>query len=238
MHALIPPQCHLSSMAPSIATPEEAYSAFFTAWDDISAECCAVLGSEVHYQAMIYHALRVKGSVPQGQLGMNVKIWLKGAHTSLFKKFDQLKHPDYQGGYEPIPDVAIFHEDIKKDWRRRNYKKTAKYLLLAVEVKASERELKRLFPAEIIRDIEKLNALRAELRWRRHHTIVPVMVVIDTAPEPEERMTKEAFEEVMEKAAALSVHFFYCGPNGCFAPSVAAAVPELSTSLDSGKGVV
>lgn len=225
-------------MAPVIATPEEAYAAFSGAWKEISRECCEVLGSELHYQAMIYYALRAMGPVPRDQLGMNVKIWLKGARTSLYKKLDKLKHPDYQGGYEPIPDVAIFHEDINKDWRRRNYKETAKHLLLAVEVKASERELKRLYPAEIIRDIEKLNALRAELRWRGHHTIVPVMVVIDTAPEPEERMTEDSFKVVMEHATTLNVPLFYCGPTGCFAPPGVTGMSELSTPMDSEKGVV
>lgn len=102
-------------MATEIATPADAYAAFLVAWPTIVEECCAVWGSELHYQAMIYRALREAGAVPQDQLGMNVKIWLEGSRTPLFRKLDKRKHPDYRGGFEPIPDVVIFNEEIKGD---------------------------------------------------------------------------------------------------------------------------
>lgn len=226
-------------MAPGIATPEEAYSAFITAWPAIVDECRAVLGSEQHYQAMVYQALRMEGGVPRDQLGMNVKIWLEGYFTKLFRELDEKKHPDFRGGFEPVPDVAIFHKDIKGDWRRRRYRETAKHLLLAVEVKASEREKKRLGPREIISDIEKLDAFRKELwhRAKKGRKIIPVMLVLDTAPLPEERMTESALDEVQERASTLNVRFFYCGVSGCIAPPDATTAVNLIEPMDSGKGV-
>lgn len=204
-------------MTTGIATPADAYAAFLAAWPKIVEECCAVWGSELHYQAMIYHALRTTGAVPRCQVGMNVKIWLEGCRTPLFRKLDKKKHPEYRGGFEPIPDVVIFHGDIVCDWRRRNYEKTAEHLLLAVEVKASERDAGRLGPGEIISDIAKLDAFREELRLRGT-TMVPVMVVIDTAKKPGERMTASGFEEVRDHARELEVPFFYCGPERCVMP--------------------
>ena len=143
---------------------------------------------------------------------MNVKIWLGGTQTPLFQKLDERKHPDYRGGFEPIPDVVIYTDEIAGDWRRRNYKETSRHFLLAIEVKASERDAGRLRPGEIIADIEKLSAFREELR-HRGTTMVPVMLVIDTAKNVNERMTTSSFEEVQDRARILEVPFFYCSPD-------------------------
>ncbi len=125
-----------------------------------------MLGSELHYQTLLYHCLRAHGRVPSGQLGMNVKMWITGVVTDLFRGLDEKKRPDYRGGFEPIPDVVIFRHDIHGDWRRRNRDKTVKRALMAVEVKASEREKKRLGPKEIVDDVLKLEALRIEALHR------------------------------------------------------------------------
>jgi hypothetical protein len=82
----------------------------------------SVLGSELHYHAMIYHSLRTVGNVPLGQLGMNVKMWIDDPVSELFLTLDRRKHQNYQGGFEPIPDVVIFNPSINLDWRRRNRK--------------------------------------------------------------------------------------------------------------------
>ena len=63
-------------MASGITKPEHAYARLLKAWPAIVDECRAVWGSELHYQAMIYHALRTAGRVPREQLGMNVKIMI------------------------------------------------------------------------------------------------------------------------------------------------------------------
>lgn len=86
------------------------------------------MGSELHYQAVIYHCLRSVGKVHPGQLGMNVKIWISDAVSDLFR-----------GGREPIPDLVIFSPDIAGDFRRRNYANTLRRMLLAAEIKVSER---------------------------------------------------------------------------------------------------
>ena len=48
-------------------------------------ECRAVLGGELHYQAMAYHALRMAG-VPLAQVGMNVKQWIAEPTSELFRQ--------------------------------------------------------------------------------------------------------------------------------------------------------
>ena len=128
---------------------EEARVALQNAWPQIKSECLSVFGSELHYQAMIYHALRIDGRVPANQIGMNVKMWIGKPISELFKKLSNSKHENYRGGFEPIPDIVIFKPDIDSDWRRRNNKNTLQNMLIAIEVKASERAKSRLRLAEI-----------------------------------------------------------------------------------------
>ena len=179
------------SGAAMIETKRAAWSAIEKAWPMIVEECSAVLGSELHYQAMIYHALRAAGGVPRGQLGMNVKQWITDPVSKLFRELDLSKHENYRGGFEPIPDIVIFSPEIEGDWRRRNREKTLEHMLVAIEVKASEREGGRLSPSEISKDILKLCAHREEAQ-HRGADFVPVMMVIDTAPIASERMTSRA----------------------------------------------
>jgi hypothetical protein len=47
-----------------ITKREDALAAIDKAWPTICEECLSVLGGELHYQAMIYHALRSAGGVP------------------------------------------------------------------------------------------------------------------------------------------------------------------------------
>ena len=52
-----------------------------SAYSEIVKECRLVLGSELHYQAMIHHLLRTSGSVPFNQMGMNVKKTIENCQT-------------------------------------------------------------------------------------------------------------------------------------------------------------
>jgi hypothetical protein len=204
------PQPHTGS---TIETRDDALKAFRRAWPHFVAECRSVLGSELHYQALLYHCLRVYGEVPSRQLGMNVKMWITDVVTDLFRKLDEKKHPDYRGGFEPIPDVVIFRPEIDGDWRRRNRDNTLRQALMAIEVKASEREKKRLGPKEIVEDILKLEALRVEALHRGGSDMLPVVVVVDTAPEANERMTPYARQEIEAAARERGVHLFYVSPS-------------------------
>jgi hypothetical protein len=130
----------------AIETMPDALEAFQKAWPPFVAECRSVLGSELHYQALLYHCLRAHGQVPSGQLGMNVKMRIMDPVSDLFQDLDEKKHPDYRGGFEPIPDVVIFRHDIHGDWRRRNRDKTVKRALMAVEVKVSDGRRSDLVP--------------------------------------------------------------------------------------------
>lgn len=211
-------------MASGITKPAHAYARFLKAWPAIVNECRAVWASELHYQAMIYHTLRTAGPVPREQLGMNVKIMIEDPSSEFFREGDKARHPDFQGGCEPIPDIAIFHRWVWGDFRRRNCDETFNNLLLAAEVKVSERADSRLQPGEIINDIRKLDALRQEVRdWKLE--IVPVMLVIDTAETSEGRMTRPSLGKVRKFAEELEVPFFYCGTYRCIAPDEAPAVP-------------
>ena len=169
----------------------EVKQAIQKAWPIIKTECLSVLGSELHYQAMIYHLLRTEGNIPLKQLGMNVKMWIDNPVSELFQTLDKRKHQDFQGGFEPIPDVVIFKPSINGDWRRRNNHETLTNMLVAIEVKASEREKSRLQPSEIKLDIQKLAALGDEV-LARDSDVFPLMLVIDSAPRQEERMTESA----------------------------------------------
>lgn len=189
----------------------DAKNAIKEAWPFIKKECLSVFGSELHYQAMIYHSLRCAGKVPIGQIGMNVKMWIDNPVSDLFKKLDKRKHKDYQGGFEPIPDVVIFKTDIDSDWRRRNSKKALLNMLAAIEVKASERNNSRLQPSEILLDIRKLAAHRQEV-VSRGADFLPVMLIIDSAPELKERMTQSAVEQSMNLSSELGVGFLYISP--------------------------
>ena len=60
----------------AMQTRDDALGALQRAWPPFVAECRSVLGSELHYQALLYHCLRAHGSVPSRQLGMNVKMWI------------------------------------------------------------------------------------------------------------------------------------------------------------------
>ena len=192
-------------------TIHDATAALEAAWPEVVKQSRQVLGSELFYQALVYHCLREHGKVPICQVGMNVKMRISNPVSDLFKKLDLRKHQDYQGGFEPIPDVCLFTSHVNADWRRRNRAKTLSSLLLAIEIKASEREKGRLRIGEIKTDIEKLAAHHEEAR-ARGHSFLPVMMVIDTAPDKNERMTTKSLEEAQAIAVELAVGFMYLSP--------------------------
>jgi hypothetical protein len=193
------------------------------AWPLIAAECRSALGGELHYQAMAYHCLRRAG-LPATQLGMNVKQWIDAPVTPLFRALDARKQVGFQGGFEPIPDIVIFRPAIGGDWRRRNRQATLRHMLLAIEVKASERADGRLGAGEVIRDIRKLAAHRDELR-NRGGDMHPVMMVIDTAPLAEERMPAAKLDLASAAAQAQGVSFLYVSPMVA-RMELAVALPE------------
>ena len=192
-------------------TIHDATAALEAAWPEIVKQSREVLGSELFYQALVYHCLRSHGKVPIGQLGMNVKMRISNPVSPLFQKLDSKKHKDYQGAFEPIPDVCLFSPDVNADWRRRSRAKTLSSLLLAIEIKASERDKGRLRIGEIKTDIEKLAAHHEEAR-AQGYSFLPVVMVIDTAPDENERMTSQSLKTAQGLAAELAVGFMYLSP--------------------------
>jgi hypothetical protein len=195
-----------------VETSADALGALKRAWPTFVTECRSVLGSELHYQALLYHCLRTHGVVPPRQLGMNVKMRIMDPVSEHFRMLDEKRHPDYRGGFEPIPDVVIFRPEIDGDFRRRNRENTSRQMLMAIEIKASERHPSRLGAREIVKDILKLEALRIEAR-HRGSDVLPAISTIDTAPEANERMTSYARQEVEAAAREHGVCFFYVSPS-------------------------
>lgn len=190
-----------------ITSHNDALSLIEDAYNNMVGECTAVLGSELHYQAMVYHSLRLSG-VPASQIGMNVKMWISDPITPLFQTLDLKKNCRFRGGFEPIPDVVIFSPAINGDWRRRNRRETLKHSLVAIEVKASERHKGRLRQKEIICDIEKLSAHRDEAIYRGAG-FAPVILIVDSAPDLIERMTRNSLECCITRAEKEDVGIIY-----------------------------
>jgi hypothetical protein len=171
-----------------------------------------VLASELHYQALLYHCLRDRGGIPSAQLGMNVKIWIPNVVSDLFRELDVRKAEGFRGGFEPIPDVVVFGPAMGGDFRRRNHANTLRHMLVAIEVKASERHLGRSRPGKIVDDILKLDALPAEARHRGSDLLAAV-VVVDSAPEGAVRMMTPGGRRAAEDAALeREVGLFYVSP--------------------------
>lgn len=189
-------------------TQAEALAALTRSWPVIVEECRCVLGSELHYQAIVYHCLREVGRVPSKQVGMNVKMWIPDVVSDYFKALDLRKAEGFRGGFEPIPDVVIFRPDIHGDFRRRNYSNTLQQTLMAIEIKASERYKGRLGVKEIIDDVLKLDAHRLEAQHRESN-FLPAVMVVDTAPDPVERMRGEAVDAARSAAEERGICFFY-----------------------------
>jgi hypothetical protein len=187
---------------------DDALRAFDLAWPLLCQECVAVLGSELHYQAMVYYALRTAGGIPANQLGMNVKQYIPDVQSELFRKFDSAKHKDYRGGFEPIPDVVIFSPAVEGDWRRRRREHTIKHMLLAIEVKASERANGRLSQAEISTDIRKIASHRQEV-CHLGYNFHPIMLIIDSARDRKERVSLKSLETCRKLAVELDVEWRY-----------------------------
>jgi len=197
-----------------IETHLDAIDAVRKAYSLMLAECQKVLGSELHYQAMIYHCLRISG-VPSSQVGMNVKMLISNPVTPHFQTLDKRKNARYQGGFEPIPDIVIFSPRINGDWRRRNRINTLQETLVAIEVKASERHKGRLTESEIVNDLKKLIAHRNEA-LHRNAGFAPVMIIVDTAPDPVERMKQFAIDRCKEYSTKENVGLIYIGADTHF----------------------
>jgi len=197
---------------------KDARDALLRAWPTIVRECRQVLGSEQHYQAVVYHCLRTAGRVPLRQLGMNVKIGIYSPKAPLFRRRAKQRHEDYQGHFEPIPDVVFFPSVIEGDWRRRRFEETLKQMIGAVEIKASERDKNRLQKGEVIHDIEKLAAHKHEKKHRHNAGFYAAVMVIDTAPETAEQMTPTGRDKVVRSAKENGVDFFYVSNSLSFSP--------------------
>jgi hypothetical protein len=84
-------------------------------------------------------------------------------------------------------------------------------MVLAIEIKASERQDGRLRASETVRDVWKLAAHRDEVR-HRGGDMHPVIMIIDTAPEKPERMREWSLGEVKRTSTEHGISFFYVSP--------------------------
>lgn len=199
-----------STMLCNIESSEDALRSLTEAWHQICAECCDVLAGELHYQNMLYHALRTAG-VPHTQLGMNVRQYICDPVTELYKANALRKAVNYRKGFECIPDAVIFSAAVNGDWRRRSAAWSVRHMLLAIEVKASERHNNRLSLAEIMGDINKLVAHRQEVTALGNDQFIAVMMVIDIAKDESERMRPHHISACHKYAEDNGVRWFYTG---------------------------
>jgi hypothetical protein len=181
------------------------------AWPLIVDESRQQLGGELHYQAVAYHCLRQAG-VPARQMGMNVKQMIEQPVSALFRSWSEKKSEAYRGGFEPIPDIVLFKPEVNGNWQRRNAEATLTNMLMAIEVKASERAGGRLSIAEITRDIAKLAAHREEV-VHRGGGMTSVMMVIDVALSEKERMRESDVARCASMAADQGVGWLYVSPD-------------------------
>lgn len=178
---------------------------------NIIHECRLVLGSELHYQAMVYHLLRKVGEVPLNQLGMNVKTTISNVSSPFLKQRILKKNKKYQSfGIEIIPDISFFRTDINGDWRRRNHINTFKETLYSLEIKASERANGRIAYSEIETDLLKLKAQAEETERQHNRKIGAGLMIIDVAPKLEERITVNSLNriKVLSELHAIDVWYF------------------------------
>lgn len=194
---------------PQMRTIADAQALFDSAWQIMTREIPRILGGELHYQAMVYHALRTAGA-PIDQIGMNVKQWIEAPRSDLFRSLADRKHVDFRKGFEPIPDVVMFGPQVGGDWRRRNRAVTLRSMLMAIEIKASERAGGRLSRAEVVRDLLKLAAHREEV-IHLGADMAPVMVVIDVAPSRGERMRSNDIDHCSKLAEERQIQWRYFG---------------------------
>jgi hypothetical protein len=87
-------------------------------------------------------------------------------------------------------------------------------MLMAIEMKASERAGSRISDAEVLWDIGKLDAHRIEGEQRHKRTIGAVIMIINTAPRREERMTDLSINRVRARAREAGVDFYYVSEIG------------------------
>lgn len=188
----------------------ECITCISNSFDNIVSECRSVLGSELHYQAMIYYILRSVGQVPVSQMGMNVKTTIKNPKNDFLKFRIQNKNIKFQSdGIEIIPDLTIFGRAINSDWRRRNYKNTLKETLFALEIKASERHKGRISFKEIETDILKLKAQYEETLINCRRKIGIGILIIDVAPDVNERIKTSTLKRIIELSKSNSVNLWY-----------------------------
>ncbi len=196
---------------PKICTVTEAIAALKNSWNIIIQECRSVYGGELQYQAILYHILRKVGEVPVTQLGMNVRVKFYQPISKAFIERSNSRKEGYEGVHEVIPDVVIYDPNVRGKWQRRLADRTVKNMLLAMEMKCSERKEGRIQPAEIRKDLLKLHALREEAE-ARSRTISPVVFIVDTAVDPNERMRDSALNQIKAEAKDLNIGLLYLPP--------------------------
>jgi len=189
---------------------QECQKSISNSFRAIILECRSVLGSELHYQAMVYFNLRLIGKIPVSQMGMNVKTTAENPVTDFFKSRVEAKHINFRSfGIEFIPDISIYTTNLNSDWRRRNFKNTLKETLYSLEIKASERYKSRLAYKEIETDIFKLKAQYDETFSKYGKRIGVGILIIDTAPKINERMKSSTLARLLELSKQNDIDFWY-----------------------------
>jgi hypothetical protein len=142
---------------------------------------------------------------------MNVRIKFYNPVNKDFIERSNSRKEEYRGVHEVIPDLVIYDPDVRGKWQRRMADGTVRSILVTMEMKCSERKQGRLQQGEIEKDLKKLVALREEAQARSKQ-ILPVMFIVDTAVDHEERMRQSVLQNIIQKAKLLNIGLLYLPP--------------------------
>lgn len=155
------PEFQNEAMSDLLATLQDALAALDRAWPTICDECLQVPGGERQYQAVIYHALRSVGGVPNRQLAMNVRQFIQSPKSKYFKTLQGSSHKSFL----PTLDIVMLQADAGADRRTEISGK----MILAIKVVAPDdhqRRGKRIRANEVLNAIRKLAGIREEMQQK------------------------------------------------------------------------
>ena len=116
---------------------DDAIRSIRVAWPGIIDDCCEVLGSELHYQAMIYHRLRTDGQIPVAQLGMNVPMYLANPVTPYFQDLIEKRKKrksayDFKTVFGEVLPIMMILESTPKKSETMTEQTAQKYMQCAI----------------------------------------------------------------------------------------------------------
>jgi len=152
------------------------YKQFNEVWEKFYPATRQVFGSELSYQALLYHTILEHTSDPRNvnfrSVALNVKIGIYKPLTHKAREKAKESAEGYQDYFGCIPDLVVFKNGFHGNHKRANGVRNLLWAEMLFELKVNERTVHnentdesrtgRIRPGEIIEDIDKLVILREE----------------------------------------------------------------------------